>query len=56
MTDEVKDIYSICLQVLKSPGFNHGHPWYSSFGGSVLLPDIETKKKVISPNADLPVQ
>ena len=44
MTDEVKDIYSICLQVLKGPGFNHGHPWHSSFGGSVILPDVKTEK------------
>lgn len=40
MIDEVKDVYSICLQVLRSPGFNHGHPWSASFGGAVSLPEI----------------
>lgn len=44
MTDEVKDIYSICLQVLKGPGFNHGHPWSASFGGSLLFPDVKVEK------------
>lgn len=41
MTDEVKDLYSVCVQVLKSSGFNHGHPWHSSYGGSVLFPDVQ---------------
>ena len=41
MTDEVRDLYSIGLQVLKAPGFNHGHSWSAAFGGSFLIPDIE---------------
>ena len=44
MTDEVKDLYSVCIQVIKSSGFNHGHPWYPSYGGSVLFPDVQTER------------
>jgi lipopolysaccharide transport system ATP-binding protein len=44
VVDEVKDIYSVCLQIQKNPGFNHGHWWRSSFGGAVLFPDMRVEK------------
>lgn len=43
--DEVKDVYSICLQVIKSPGFNHGHSWHATYEGFVLLPEAVLEKK-----------
>lgn len=41
VTDEVKDNYSICLQVLNSPGFNHGYVWKTTYGGSIIIPDLK---------------
>ena len=52
MADEVKDIYSVNLHILNSPGFNHGHQWRSSFGGSVILPDVKTEKLEGSSSAE----
>ena len=44
IADEVKDIYSVCLQIQKSPGFNRGHWWRASFGGSIIFPDMHVEK------------
>ena len=44
IADELKDIYSVCLQIQKSPGFNRGHWWRASFGGSIVFPDMRVEK------------